>query len=411
VAEDLRAFLHDFTHEGSFLDRYPYYAAVLAQVDPVADPSIELMAVSLGSASSHGRGPRYYLHVNVEQVAKQPQFLRGVLLHEVHHVVFGHLTHPKFFDVEHPDLMELAQEMSANEFIEELLPDPITWKQFEAWGVRSHQSTIERYRKLVATRASGKPVPHLRDLRFVDAHTWRPGEHGAPPPPGGIDETQRLLERAKESAPTPEVLQRAPKSGQLAGTTPGRLLEELVGAAAPPQQYVDWRTALRMFVARTRAPVHTWARPNRRFPDRLGEVPGRTYSPRVIVRPHLMVVIDTSMSMSARELHEIARHLAPMSEHARLTIAECDVEITKVAAFDGTLPAVKGRGGTDLRPPFERAFLRTHGVDGVVVFTDGQGPVPDAPPVVPTLWVLTKPLAFECPWGTRAKLDFSKPSA
>ncbi len=408
MAEDLRGFLDDFTREASFLERYPYYVSVLAQMDPVADPSIEVMAVSLASRRD---GPRYYLHVNVDQMAKEPQFLRGVLLHEVHHVVLGHLTHPKFFDAEHPDLMELAQEMSANEFIEELLPDPITWKQFEAWGVRGHQSTLERYRKLAATRASGKPVPHLRDLRFVDAHTWQPGEHGAPPPPGGIEETQRILERAKEAGPTPEVLANAPKSGQIAGTTPGRLLEELTGVAGPPQQFVDWRTALRMFVARTRAPVHTWARPNRRFPGRVGEVPGRTYSPRVIVRPHLMVVLDTSMSMSSRELHEIARHLAPMSEHARLTIAQVDVEIANVAPFDGTLPNVKGRGGTDLRPPFERAFLRGHGVDGVVVFTDGQGPLPEAPPDVPTLWVLTKPLAFACPWGTRAKLDFTRRSA
>ena len=407
MAEDLKGFLDVFTHEATFLERYPYYAAVLSQMDPVADPSVEVMAVSLASRRD---GPRYYLHVNVDHMATQPQFLRGVLLHEVHHVVLGHLTHPKFFDAEHPDLMELAQEMSANEFIEELLPDPITWKQFEAWGVRARQSTIERYRKLSSTRAAGKPVPHLRDLRFVDAHTWQPGAHGAPPPPGGVEETQRILERCQQEGPTPEVLDHAPKSGQIAGTTPGRLLEELLGVAGPPQQFVDWRTALRMFVARTRAPVHTWARPNRRFPGRIGEVPGRTYSPRVLVRPHLMVVLDTSMSMSARELHEIARHLSPMSESARLTIAQCDVEVTRVAAFDGALSSGKGRGGTDLRPPFERAFLRGHGVDGVVVFTDGQGPFPETPPEVPTLWVLTKPLAFACPWGTRAKLDFTRPS-
>ncbi len=403
MAEDLRTFLDQFTHGPEFLARYPYYAAVLAQVEPVADPSVEVMAVSL---SSRRGAPRYYLHVNVEHMTKHPQFLRGVLLHEVHHIVLGHLTHPKFFDAAHPDLMELAEEMSANEFIEEPLPDPITWKQFEAYGVRGRESTIERYRKLEATRAGGKPIPNLRQLRFVDGHLWQPGEKGQPPPPGGVEETQRLLERASESAPSPKELEHAPKSGQLAGTTPGRLLEELTGVAGPPRQFVDWRTALRMFVAKTRAPVHTWSRPSRRFPSRIGEMPGRTYSPRVIARPHVLVVLDTSMSMSSRELHEIVRHLSPMSESARLTIAECDVEIARVFPFDGSLPQVKGRGGTDLRPPFERAFLRSHGVDGVVVFTDGQGPVPEHPPAVATLWVLTKPLSFACPWGTRARLDF-----
>src|SRR4051812_18929990 len=104
MAEDLTGFLDVFTHEAAFLERYPYYTAVLAQMDPVADPSIEVMAVSLATRRD---GPRYYLHVNVDHLVQQPQFLRGVLLHEVHHVVLGHLTHPKFFDAEHPDLMEL----------------------------------------------------------------------------------------------------------------------------------------------------------------------------------------------------------------------------------------------------------------------------------------------------------------
>ena len=46
-----------------------------------------------------------------------------------------------------------------------------------------------------------------------------------------------------------------------------------------------------------------------------------------------------------------------------------------------------------------------HGVCGVVYFTDGQGPFPQHPPRVPTLWVLTQDeLPFACPWGARAVL-------
>ena len=40
--------------------------------------------------------------------------------------------------------------------------------------------------------------------------------------------------------------------------------------------------------------------------------------------------------------------------------------------------------------------------DGVVYFTDGQGPFPAQPPAVPTLWVLSKEEPFACPWGARA---------
>ena len=50
------------------------------------------------------------------------------------------------------------------------------------------------------------------------------------------------------------------------------------------------------------------------------------------------------------------------------------------------------------------AILGAHDVDAVVYFTDGDGPFAPEPPPVPTLWVLTKPRAFACPCGQRARL-------
>ena len=40
--------------------------------------------------------------------------------------------------------------------------------------------------------------------------------------------------------------------------------------------------------------------------------------------------------------------------------------------------------------------------DGIIYFTDGMGPYPEEDPGVRTLWVLTKPRGFGCPWGHRA---------
>src|SRR3712207_8113548 len=55
-----------------------------------------------------------------------------------------------------------------------------------------------------------------------------------------------------------------------------------------------------------------------------------------------------------------------------------------------SLRDVAGRGGTDLRPVFEAEFLAEHRPDGVIYFTDGQGPYPQEDPGVKALWVLTK---------------------
>ena len=93
-----------------------------------------------------------------------------------------------------------------------------------------------------------------------------------------------------------------------------------------------------------------------------------------------------------------------LAEEATITVAECDVEVTRVYPFAGTLSSVAGRGGTDLRPVFAREILGATKADGVVYFTDGEGPSPDEPPPLPTLWILTKPHEFRCPWGERAWL-------
>jgi len=423
---EIEAWLRAFLREDAFLYAYPYYAAILAKLIPVVDPSVQRMAVSLHDG-------RFYLHVNVDSFLREPHFVRGVLLHEVHHVVLGHLTHPKFAEAEAPELMDLAIEMSANEYIDEPLPPAITWRAYSAYGLRAHQSTRERYELLLGhQKAQGaRPVRGASEhaAEVIDDHRFL---HSNKAIAGGVAQTALMLGRAIAEAhehaprsPEPSDAKAKPlddlarrldeanrsKVGEgesrylVCGCMFVRLLEELEDTTRAPEAFLDWRTALHMFVARARAPVHTWSRPSRRFPERVFEVPGRSWAPRRSENPTLMVAIDTSLSMTRRELEEIARQLVVLSERATLLVAECDVEVSRIAPFSGRIDAVMGRGGTDLRPVFAPELLGAHDVDGVVYFTDGDGPFPAERPSVPTLWVLTKPRGFACPWGERAALD------
>jgi predicted metal-dependent peptidase len=394
MADAVRAFLDDFVRNSDFASKYPYYAAALGKMTPVADPSVKRMAVSLHEG-------RFFLHVNVESFLHEPQWLRGVLLHEVHHVVLGHLSHPKFADPAEPELLDLALEMSANEFIEEPLPDPITWQKYASFGIRAGQSSLERYEKLMEAKASGKLAKKAPGGECVDEHRLLRRAAGKP---GAVEGARIFVAKAIEEAGDVDPSGNGPRA-LLAGKDPGELLEELDGVLGPPMCYVDWKTALAMFAARRRSPVGTFARPSRRFPARIGEVPGRAWAPRAMTRPRLIVAIDTSMSMSDKELGEIARQLALVAEHASITVVECDAEIQREYPFAGALVDVAGRGGTDLRKVFAPAFLARHRPDGVVYFTDGEGPFPADPPAVPTLWILTKPFDFGCPWGERARLE------
>jgi predicted metal-dependent peptidase len=400
---------HAFLLTARFAERYPFYAAILAGLRVMEDPSVERMAVSLHSGS-------VYLHVNADAMASEPQFVVGVLLHEIHHLALGHLGNPTYADLDDQELAELALEMSANEFIEEPLPSPITWQQYATFGMRAGQSTIERYTRLLrakregnARHGSGGPrarganvptPPPLDDHRYLRTTS-------VDDPHAAVRVAAALLAQAlasSESAAKPrDDRETMPAVPLIAGTSPGRLLEAL-GAAPTTNERADWQNRLRMFVAVTRTPQITWSRPNRRFANQVGIVPGRRYRDQRILRPRVLVVLDTSGSMTRTELAQVATELREIATHTELILAECDTEITRCGAFDGDLNVVCGRGGTDLRPALAASFLLPLRLQGIVYFTDGCGPTPDAPPALPLLWVLTKDAPFACPWGTRTSL-------
>ena len=414
-APSIDAWLADFFVTSGFLEKYPYYAAILGRMRPVADPSVKRMAISVHDA-------HFYLHVNVDSFSHEPQFVKGVLLHEVHHAVLGHLTHPKFAACAEPELMDLAIEMSANEYIEELLPPAVTIRAYAPYGIRKNQSTLERYELLAThyhqTGTRPRPVPGETGTGTVDDHTQLTRAANTP---GSLVQTAMLLEHAISDAKNHRTHAPSEKKGRtlaekeleraregtrnlICGREPGRILEELFDTTREPDEPLDFREALSMFAARARSPVHTWQRPSRRFPTRIFEIPGRSWALRQSEKPRLLVAIDTSLSMTRPELEEIARQLVVLSERAQVIVAECDTEVSRVYPFSGKIETVFGRGGTDLRPVFDPALLGTHDVDGVVYFTDGDGPVPSEAPAVPTLWILTKPRKFECGFGQRAFL-------
>ncbi len=165
--QSIQDWFTDFVTGPEFLPAYPYYAAVLARMQAVEDPYVPVMAVS-----AHGK--HVWLHVNAGSVMKPEniKFIKGVLLHEVHHVVLGHLTDPAYDSPAHADLMELAMEVSANEYVREPLPgDPPVWLKYKEYGLSSGQSTMERYELLVKARKAGANVPV--PFRWLDSHLIR----------------------------------------------------------------------------------------------------------------------------------------------------------------------------------------------------------------------------------------------
>ena len=158
---------------------------------------------------------------------------------------------------------------------------------------------------------------------------------------------------------------------------------------------LDWHRVLREAFPRRRSVRPDYLRPNRRFPNRVGEIPGRTRRPP---KPALLVAIDTSGSMTGATLDRVAREVERLAHHARLTIVECDAAVHRVYPLTARLGSFVGGGDTDFSPVFEEV-RGERDYEGVVYFTDGKGDMPVFPPSLPTLWALTNDDPFLAQWG------------
>ncbi|TFH20034.1 MAG: hypothetical protein E4H03_12890, partial [Myxococcales bacterium] len=333
-------------------------------------------------------GGRVRLHVNPDFFSTDPDSAAGVLLHEVHHVVQGHVDDESLREVEHRDLMQMAMEVAANDLVRECLPGtPVKADAFERFGVRPGLSTMAIYRLLAAARERGEEMPGLPGDSCSHVLVIDPD----------LD-IEQLLDRYGPRR-TAQLLRHAHAGLELSE------IERLIQDDGRPPVTMDWRTAIRLMLPRTRSRRYTYRYPSRRAPNRLGEVPGRQRMTSRNERVRVLAAIDTSGSMTDPELAEIARQMAVLGRLANVTVVECNKQIQRVYPFRKKLTDVQGGGGTSYIPVFEPGLLRHTHTEAIVYFTDGQcRRYPRASPKVPTLWVLTEGGRFSCPWGKRARL-------
>jgi predicted metal-dependent peptidase len=370
-------------------NKYPFHAALLEKFRLEPSSSVGTMAVA--PANDDVR-----LLFDIEFVRSLPaDQLGGVLLHEVHHVVFGHLTldRSKYQD---DWAITVAMECSVNEFVQEPLPgEPVTLSLFPE--LPPMESTHERYERL-------KKIP--QDGRFQistsDNHeVWVIGDCAG-------DDRQVLADLVEQAAieggGLPKDLADALARARTHGDAPGSGIEIVLSDA---QGHLDWRHVLRRYVGQVLAPHAVYHRPPRRFPELLGIMPGRC---RRSGRAAALAVIDTSGSISPEDLEAIDGELARIAKAHKVLVVECDDDIRKVYQYRSRLQEVHGRGGTDLRPPLEPDFLRQHRPDVLIYFTDGFGPAPDNPPRCPIVWCLTEGGEAPATWGRVVRIGGSDAS-
>ncbi|MFT3700084.1 MAG: VWA-like domain-containing protein [Kofleriaceae bacterium] len=406
-----------FLAETGVLEEFPGYAGVLARMDVVASERVPVAAVTLRRMGDpHSR---LQLMINREYFTKHPEDRLGVLLHEIQHVLLGHLSNPMLHRVAKPRIMEIAMEISADEAIAEYVPDHgFAIDDWAFAGIAPGQSTIERYRILAEAHAC--KMFSLDDgigERMLDTH--RPGKGGLgdllDAGSDGATERNWNQRHAYLGPPTAQAELERMKlviAAHLRGDRGGD--DDFTDPDRPrvPKQLariifhggtstLDWRRVLREAFPRRRQIRHDYLRPNRRFPQRVGEIPGRTRRPP---KPLLLVGIDTSGSMTGEMLDRIALETARLARYAKLTIVECDAAVHRVYPLGAQLGPFTGGGDTDFAPVFDEAHASRF--EGIVYFSDGRAALPPRPQL-PVLWAITRDDPFEAEYGAIVRITSS----
>lgn len=193
--------------------------------------------------------------------------------------------------------------------------------------------------------------------------------------------------------------QTAMQNGKLEGEM-ARMVDFLL------QPKLPWRMLLARYMTMTARDDYSYSRPSTRRGDPAVYPSLRSHETNVVV------VIDTSGSISADEIQEFMSEIDSIKSQvrARITLITCDSDLNHGCpwifepwdAFAMDVE-IRGGGGTNFRPPFNWVAEQDSDPDLLMYFTDAEGIFPKTEPMYPVLWLVKgkEPV----PFGQRIQLN------
>lgn len=343
--------------------------------------------------------------------AKQQVAATLILFHEMDHHILGFWARCDRggFD---PMVFNLAQDIVIAEMIERLLPAAASIH--DEWGAATCRSfkfppgkSSEFYYHLLVQNQQDQPNQPDRELSgCAQPQTENSNSES------GDDASDEASGSAAQGLPATQVrklvseAQEAMKSVRAKTRGIGSIGADIDLELAQIQQPVDWGEVLRECIGyamtQVRGSTHTnWAMSSRRQCG-IGFGYGRPIIPaQVSYAPSVAIVVDTSGSMMDW-LDKAAMHAWTAVHHCkRVRVLSCDYRVTAdvlVSSQEELRSAIKGGGGTDMKPAFRRLVSDTEQPDVVICITDGDiGSLGDEPDWN-HIW-LTNNKSFDPAWG------------
>jgi predicted metal-dependent peptidase len=295
----------------------------------------------------------------------------GLIKHELLHIAFNHLTTRDAY----PDkkLFNIAADLEINQYIRaHRLPEGgITMASFPDMTLPVRAGT-QKYYEILSEKneeprkpdGSGNSIQEMMDGQPDDMHgTWSDFDD--------LPEAEKKLIQKQIEHQLKEVATQV--SSKNAGSIPGELkdiIDNLFSDPEPPK--FDWKGYLRKFVANSSI-VYT-KKSRRKYNKRYYGNPGL----KIKQRNHVLVAIDTSGSVSNKELTEFLKEIAHIHKSGNeITLIECDTQINSVKKFKPSETyEVHGRGGTSFQPVIDHFNDNPRKYTSIIYFTDGEARSP-----------------------------------
>lgn len=368
------------------LIRQPFFGSCALSLAFVESQEIETMATD-------GRSIFYSADFVDQHTEEQ---IRGVIAHEVLHVVFKHTLRRGERDKDRwnvacdyaiNDILIFAREKDKNGDLVNSFELPEGGLFDQQYSDLSAEAIYDR----LPSDATDKAASWGMVLDMTN--------------PDGSDMTD--AERKMAEVDIEQKVFIAAASAKAVGKLPAQI-EQLVERMKRSQ--VDWRDVLRRFVGGDQPDDYSWSRPHRKAYHQY-----RMVMPSVdkIGTGDVVIAIDTSASVSQGELmhflgemNAISDELSPRS----ITVIACDSAIQNVTTYEqGEVIenfSAMGRGGTRVRPVFDYIDEHQLPVDNLVYLSDLEiRDYPNEAPDYPVMWVGTNDRVEAAPWGETTYLQ------
>lgn len=357
----------------------PFYGMFLIMLNKTWDNK----KVPTAGVGRNGINYNLFINENFWDILQDGQ-KRGLLKHELLHIGFFHLT-----DFDHMSdklIANIAQDIEINQYIEkgDLPPGPQLPETYPELKLEPKKGSNYYYEKLMQGKKQGN-CPNLNAM--IDAHGkgmqicvcvgkgGNTDEVGVPDHSTwedfkDLDEATQKLVRSQTEHILKEVAEQVTKSR---GLVPGEFqgILDRINATEPPK--FDWKSYLRRFVGGSQK-IYT-KKTRRKFNKRYEDNPGLKIKPR----RHILVAVDTSGSVSDKELTEFFHEIHHIHKTGSdVTVVQCDAAISNVAPYKPDQEIkLHGRGGTDFQPVIDYYNEHKNKFTCLVYLTDGECSPPD----------------------------------